>query len=208
VVKGLPQWALDITWENELARLWYWCTLSTIYKRLIYIYIYLEPRLTYNGSCTEPKDRTRCSMARRPLDADRITSPRIGPCAHTPSRNRHMPRNRTTSHGPTTSFFSGLPEFFRGGTRRRHFFHYTAHFIHCPSLTLATGWPPDPRSDHQASPTMRIGHRPLSTVRQTSRRMDNRPWNDGMAGEASSRLAHTPLPIWFSELRAPTSRFV
>jgi hypothetical protein len=119
-------------------------------------------------------------MARRPLDADRITSPRIGPCAHTPSRNRHMPRNRTTSHGPTTSFFSGLPEFFRGGTRRRHFFHYTAHFIHCaiadlsdgvttgstfrpPSLTDHAHWPSSPvdsSADFEAhgQPTLKRWH--------------------------------------------------
>jgi hypothetical protein len=136
-------------------------------------------------------------MVLRPMDTDMTTSPRTGLCAHTPSRNQHMLRNRTTSPqgpatpatlGSTTSFCSGFPEFFEGGTRCRRFFYCaaaddsdgvtTGSTFRPPSLTDCTHWPPSP----------------VESSAETSRRIYDRSWNGGMARDASSRLARTPYP--------------
>jgi hypothetical protein len=85
----------------------------------IYIlYIYLELGLVDNRSCVEPligpggplhtdrwtwtgpHPRTLTEVHDHQMPSDRTDT---GPCSHTPSHNRHMPRYRTTSpQGPIT----------------------------------------------------------------------------------------------------------
>jgi hypothetical protein len=82
------------------------------------LYIYLELGLVDNRSCVEPligpggplhtdrwtwtgpHPRTLTEVHDHQMSSDRTDT---GPCSHTPSRNRHMPRYRTTSpRGPIT----------------------------------------------------------------------------------------------------------